>query len=290
MPDLSEQPGAVWGEAAGALHIECVHRHVEIRCAARSTLDVLRKNFAAMERPPARPHIVYEVEAGEGREGLRVYRVGSGFDARASDAGALIYMLESDLVVELQLLRPDLVFLHAAALRRGGRAYLLVGRSGAGKSTTCWGLLRHGFGYFSDEMVPVAATSGAVLGYPHALCMKREPPAGFEAPAEAMRTSRGIHIPLSGGGVQPVDQPLPLGGIFVVSFDPMAKEASTRPIGRAETAARIYPQILNALAHPGDGLAAAAAIAAAAPGYELDAARLADTCQAVERCIDSMSD
>jgi len=46
------------------------------------------------------------------------------------------------LTIELQKLRSDLYFLHAAVLGFKGKACLLVAPSGGGKSLTTWGVIK----------------------------------------------------------------------------------------------------------------------------------------------------
>lgn len=45
--------------------------------------------------------------------------------------------------------------LHASAVARGGRAYLVAGPSGAGKSTTASALLKHGCHFISDDVTMI---------------------------------------------------------------------------------------------------------------------------------------
>lgn len=268
------------------LRLACAGVTVEIECAHESTLAFLRVNFGAMwVDADGDPELRYRVDAGT--EGARMRRVGSEVDTTVATLGDLVYALESDLVVQLQLLRPQLVFLHAAALERDGRVYLLVGPSGAGKSTTCWGLLHHGFAYRSDEMAPVALDSGTVLGYAHALCLKDDPPVGYPAPERAWRTSRGIHIPPE--VAPPPGEGAPLGGFFFVQHRVDATRSSVRGMGTAEAATRLYPNILNALAHGDDGLAAAIRLASGRPAYRLESVGLADTCRLVVECVDALA-
>jgi hypothetical protein len=66
-----------------------------------------------------------------------------------------------------------LAVLHAAAVAgRSGQALLLPGPNGSGKSTLVAGLLAAGFGYLSDDCVPIAR-DGRVVPVPFALCLKR---------------------------------------------------------------------------------------------------------------------
>jgi len=53
------------------------------------------------------------------------------------------FLLEKELTIELQKIRRELYFLHAAALSLADKAFLNRGSPGTGKSTTVWALLHH---------------------------------------------------------------------------------------------------------------------------------------------------
>jgi hypothetical protein len=108
---------------------------------------------------------------------------------------------------------PDHVFVHAGVVARDGRAIVLPGASGTGKTTLVVALVRAGATYFSDEFA-VLDPEGRVHPYPKTLSL-REPgavtqvelPAGelgavASAPAEvgaiALTTYTGL-----GGGFRP---------------------------------------------------------------------------------------
>ena len=103
-----------------------------------------------------------------------------------SDDAELLYLLEKDITIEVQKLRADLYFVHGAALELAdtGKALALIAPSGFGKSTTAWGMLHHGFTYLSDELVPLDLPTMLVYPYPHALCLKKNPPDGYPVPRE----------------------------------------------------------------------------------------------------------
>lgn len=171
--------------------------NIEIRCGNPSVAELLRLNFAVMAVGTTSAGIRYTV-VERGGVPLGLYRDGSDRSLLVADTGELIFALESDLVVQLQLRRPERLFLHAAVLVKDGSAHLLAGRSGAGKPTTCWGLVRSGFEYSSDELAPIDINHMQVAAYPHAICLKSQPPADFPLPAPAVETARGYHIPAAG--------------------------------------------------------------------------------------------
>jgi hypothetical protein len=203
----------------------------------------------------------------------------------ADSTGTFLFRLEQDLTVELQKRRSDLYFLHAAALEREGRAVLLVAESGGGKSTTSWGLLHHGFRYGSDELAPIDLSSGGVLGFPHALCLKADPPAPYPLPGGVLRTTRCRHVPVDLLPSALAPAPLPLDAILFVRYHPELDHPAIRPMGAAEATARLYVQALNPLAHPADGIDAALQVARGVRCFGLESADLGATCQLVVRTL-----
>ncbi len=255
--------------------------NVRIDCDSLSLYDTLVKNFACRATVSKSFALQYYAKSLDTVVGFALSRRDSDFHSTARDVGHLIYLLESDLVVQLQLLRADLLFLHSAVISDGRLAYLLTGPSGAGKSTICWGLLHHDFHYLSDELAPISLEQPSVSPYSHALCLKSSPPAAYPAPDQAIVTRRGIHIPLPAMPTPPSGSDLPIGSIFFVEHQERNKRASAEQVGHAEAATRLYPNILNALAHNNDGLDAALQLTRDVECYRLDTADLADTCELV---------
>src|SRR5262249_15342606 len=157
----------------------------------------------------------------------------------ASDDGDLLFQLEKEITIEIQKLRPDLYFLHAAVLEYHGLGLMLVAQSGGGKSTTAWALSHYGFRYLSDELAPIDLSTLQVLPYPHALNMKNLPPSSYSLPSETIWTSRTLHVPVEAlpGGEQTA--PTCLAAIFFVSYRP-EQEPCAIPISRAEAAVRLF--------------------------------------------------
>ncbi len=77
--------------------------------------------------------------------------------------------------------RPHQYFmLHAAVVERDGRAAVLTGRAGSGKSTLVAALVHRGWRLLSDEVAPVRPSDGRILPVPRAIGLK-------EASIEAIR-------------------------------------------------------------------------------------------------------
>ena len=89
------------------------------------------------------------------------------------DVGVLLDDLESTLHFQAALSARRRLFLHAGVVEWGGRAILVPGRSGTGKSSLVAALVAAGAQYYSDEFAVVDA-SGRVHAYPKRISL-REP-------------------------------------------------------------------------------------------------------------------
>lgn len=199
--------------------------------------------------------------------------------------GKFLYWIEKEITITLQKMRPDLFFLHAAALEYDGNAFILTGQTGAGKSTLTWALVNNNFGYMSDEMAPLDIQTMMVDPFPHALCLKTEPAAPYTFPATVLTTERASHIPASNTNIKLVTQPLPLKAIFFIQYDNNFAMPSYRRLDKPEAALRLYTNTLNALAHENAGLIAATTVVSKTECYELKTADLSASCALVKQCL-----
>ena len=206
----------------------------------------------------------------------------------ASDRGEFLSLFEHDLLIQLQLLRPDLYFLHGAVLELAGRAILLVAASGSGKSLTTWALLHHGFRYMSDELAPVDPQTLRVYPYPRALCLKEKLPGSYPLPEKILSTARTVHIPVEELPRGVSRSPVRVAAIFFLRYDPQASGPAMRPISKAEAGVRLFANALNPLAHPGDGLDGAIGIATKSACFELVTADLPATCALVTDALQTL--
>ena len=271
--------------SAQVLSFLILGKYVQVTCGSDSLTRVILANYGTLVAPLGEriADLQYVVTGNPDRNAFSLARRGQPAIA-ATDLGKLLFHLEKDVTVALQERRPDLLFLHAAALEHGGKAYLLAGESGNGKSTTAWGLLHHGFRYLSDELSPIDLNSLNVLPYPHALCLKQSPPPAYPlAAAEVLAFGDTIHVPVLPTLAAP--GPCELGAVLFVRYREDLRAPLLRAIGPAEASARMYVITLNALAHPSHGLDAVVHIAERVPCFSLDSSDLRGTCDIVRRMV-----
>jgi len=254
-------------------------RHIEFTLFDPDLAALVAANFGAMVVNAAsrEPDLRYS-EIHTGTKSSFLLAATGGQNLHAQSRAELLWLVEKHLTVALQHARPDLLFLHSAAIELNGRAFLMVASSGTGKSTTTWALLRHGFRYISDELSPVDLNALRVHAYPHALCVKRRPPLPYRLPDNTVDLGRTLHVPaqsLSGGVVS---GPRHLAGIFILERDGRDAPPRLHALRRAEAAARMYANALNPLAHANLGLDATLRIAEAVPCFLISIGDLATTC------------
>jgi hypothetical protein len=268
------------------IFLEILGCRVRIECRDPKTRDLILGNYGGMQgRNSGRSHLDYVVETRRRDPGFRIARRGSE-PQMAADDGEFLFILEKDMTIELQKLRRDLYFIHAAALTVSRQAFLLVAAPQKGKSTTTWALLHHGFGYLSDELAPLDLDSLEVLPYPHAICLKKEPPYPYSLPDKALRTSSTLHIPTPELPNSTCGEPLPLKAIFFIEYCADCHSPAICRLSQAETAARLFAHALNPLAHAEDGLAGAVAIARKVPAFHLDSGDLRPTCALINETLE----
>ena len=133
-------------ETPETLELTVVERSIRIHCEHVGARELLAHTYGGMIAPGSGTgaDLEYRVAPVAGPDGgFRVHRSDREI-GRAGSATDAVCLLKQDLVVEIQRARPDLYFVHAAALEHEGRALILVAESGGGKSMTTWALLHHG--------------------------------------------------------------------------------------------------------------------------------------------------
>lgn len=273
----------------GTLSFTILGQRIRVACTDATLRNILTANFGAMAAADdgVPVHLEYRVESRAApSSGIALTRTGGDAAIFTDTAGDFLFALEKDITVELQKRRADLYFLHSAAVAWDDGCFLLAAESGNGKSTTTWGLLHHGFEYLSDELSPIDLGSMMVHPYPHALCLKRQPPADYSLPDGIVDLGRTIHVPVQSLPSAFVARPLPLRGVLLVSHSPAPCAPSMHAISSAEAAARLYVVALNALAHANHGLDASVRIAEHVPCFAVSTGELSASCAMIRAALE----
>src|SRR5262245_41782600 len=114
--------------SANWLALRILDRMVRISCRGSLPFDLLAQTYGAMRcENSANVDLDYVVDGNKNR-GFRITRVGRE-PLLAHDDGEFLFLFEKDMTIELQRLRQDLYFVHAAAVEFRSTAALLVGAS-----------------------------------------------------------------------------------------------------------------------------------------------------------------
>src|SRR5687768_14336392 len=106
-----------------------------LRCSNAETAALIASVFGALATTPTANDAAqreYSIE-GTARGPFHVSSAGSVLALETVDE--LLFHLDKSITIDLQHLRPDLLFVHAAALAWRGRVAVLSAPAGTGKST-----------------------------------------------------------------------------------------------------------------------------------------------------------
>lgn len=279
------------GAASLMLSLTVFDCQVTIQCEDANTRALLVANYGHLQGPLQREGLRYVVSRPQRQSGAPIFTIVKPGHAplTAADAGAFLFLFEKDMTVALQHIRRDLYFVHAGVLTFRHRAFMLVGPSGRGKSTLTWALLHHGCGYLSDELAAIDLRTREVWPYPHAICLKQEPPPAYPLPPQILRTPQTLHIPvdlLPGGGER---ESAPLIAAFFLHDRRETFHPALQPLGKAAATAHLLANALNPLAHPEAGLDGALALMAGIVPFELRSADLTTTCTLIREALDRIA-
>jgi hypothetical protein len=200
---------------------------------------------------------------------------------RASGTGGLLHELDNHLSSHLQRAAPRFYYVHAACLAGPSGATLIVGESGAGKSTTALALSAAGATYLTDELVAIDLATRKVLPYPRAICLKQAPPAPLTLPEECLRTEWTLHVQAEDAGAKVAGGPVRLERIIFLRRPLEHGVAELRRLSRAEAAMNLYQGALNQLAHPAWGVDDTLRLVKEARCYEVSRGGVEDTLAAL---------
>lgn len=230
---------------------------VGFRVTDAALLPELRRRLPLGSRPSATTSVdaLYSVVAGGDQPGSGLRRfhlvyLGGAQLVRTLDGDEALGALEADLELRVAAHARQRVFVHAGVVGWNGRAILIPGRSGAGKTSLVAALVRAGASYYSDEFAPLDAR-GRVHPYPRPLAIRE---AG---------SPRGTKYPIESLGGRAGTKPLPVGLVAVTRFAPQAT-TRLRVLTPGQAILAMMDNTVSARTQPARALAALAQVASAA--------------------------
>jgi hypothetical protein len=153
--------------------------------------------FAAMLVPASRRAVRH----------IRVSRTGGSYDVSGDmggdfENGSVFDVLRHVRFSVIQALieaRSDLLWFHAGAATSRGRAMVLPGARGRGKSTLVAGLCARGWRYLSDDIVPLSPGSSRVVSFPMTPTRREFP--GQEMSPDWLRAPTKVEVSVAPGSI-----------------------------------------------------------------------------------------
>ncbi|MGJ8669983.1 MAG: hypothetical protein ACSHXK_10890 [Oceanococcus sp.] len=183
----------------------------------------------------------------------------------------LLYQLDKSILIQLQKNHPALYFLHGAVLAKTGICVLLTGSSGAGKSSLALALASapEAWQLMSDELAPITPECATVFPYRRALELKTAPPHPLKLPAGHVAVEDRFHIPNDTLPQSNCPAQTRLSTAFSIAGQFSHKYRVGEQLSRSDATLIFLRNLLNSLAHPGNGLPTAIAMAQTIPCFNI---------------------
>ena len=194
---------------ATTLYVRFGVHEVAFRSDAWDLLDSLRQSFRHM-LGSGEGTVVGTVELHRADDRI----VGQGptgtFQGEPSAPEAILRWARYQALERLVASRPDLLWLHGAAAGYRGRAVIMPGQAGRGKSTLVTGLCRRGWTFLTDDIMPVVPETLAVHPFPQSAAVRPDP--GEDQPDSWLWRVAKAEIPLDDRIAR---DPLPPGAVVI---------------------------------------------------------------------------
>jgi hypothetical protein len=165
------------------------------------------------------------------------------------------------------------ILLHAAAVARDGKALLLAGKTGAGKTTLATWLVRRGFDYLTDELLCIDTQAMSANGFARPLHVKKPARALFAGAVDmdggdaVMQSPMGTHVSPARLGARVAHSARPRALVFPAYR--AGARFGLRPLSKAQAATRLMGCLVNARERPQHGFEDVLSLVRAAPAFAL---------------------
>ena len=202
---------------------------------------------------------------------LEITRLPDGFAFRGEseldyggDISGLYEYLKYELLVQFIRKRQDLLWLHAAAVERSGKALIVAGPSGQGKSTMSTRLCEMGWSFMSDDIAPVRMAANEVLPFPQSPFRRIGGTREVDRPTLESLEKEPVSIPPESIRREPA----PIAAIVFPVYRPET-ESTLVPMASGNAAFELLRSYTNFIDHKESGVARASELARQIPAYQL---------------------
>jgi hypothetical protein len=258
-------------QAFPGVRVRFGQREVAVYSDAPEILASLRGSFTHMiGTGPGEPVARIEVtRVGEGYLGRSPAGTFSGDGSRE----AVLRWARYQAIEQLIIARSDLLWLHGAVAGWRGRAVVMPGPRGRGKSTLVTRICARGWSFLTDDILPADPATLRVLPFPQVPAVRPDP--GRDLPEAWLREAAKSEVRMD-DRVAP--GPLPVGAI-VLPEARRSGSAELRPCSSAEAVLELARGCWNFAEHGERAVAVLARLVAGRPTFRLafrDAERAAD--------------
>jgi hypothetical protein len=203
---------------------------------------------------------------------VSLIRVEGGYELRGEEAVILggtpvepiLHFVKDEVRLHFMRSRPDLLWLHAGAVERGGFALLLSGPSGQGKSTLATLLNQQGWKYMSDDVVPVRTDNDSAVPFPQAPSRRLHP--GREVSSNEVVTLPRERALLKAEQISRAE--VPIKAIAFITYDSNGPTAVER-LSQGRSAFALLSNLTNFMDHRSSAVDHAVAFARKIPMFSL---------------------
>jgi hypothetical protein len=202
---------------------------------------------------------------------LEVTRIDGGFALRGptefdfeGEISSLYEFVKHELMVPFIRERQDLLWLHAATVERHGKALVVAGPSGEGKSTLSTRLCEKGWTFMSDDIAPVRMSSNDVLAFP--LVPFRRVGGGSRIDRQTLETLEKERVFIPAESIR--HESAPIAAIVFPVYRPGASPKLIR-MAPGNAAFELLRSYTNFVDHKESGISRASELARTVPAWEI---------------------
>ena len=222
----------------------------------------MNESFEAM-LAPSLEHAAGELVLVRTQTGY-LLKTANDFSFEGIPISELLPLLKDEVRLQLMRSRPDLLWLHAGVVAKSGRALLLAGTSGQGKSMLTTSLSEIGWRFLSDDVAPIEMSDDVVLPFLQTPVRRLHP--GREVTREELGTLHRVPVKVRSENLH--RQPIPIGAVVFITYE-SGEQARLQELDNGPAAMELLRNATNFFDHRAAAVFRAAGLAVRVPMYKL---------------------